>query len=60
MKAQIIKKFGDPSVFELTEIPKPELKPLIDKNSFNLKTAGDAHALLESGKAQGKIVISYM
>jgi NADPH2:quinone reductase len=27
MKAQVIKKFGDPSVFELVEIPKPELKP---------------------------------
>jgi len=27
MKAQIIKKFGDPSVFELVDIPKPMLKP---------------------------------
>jgi NADPH2:quinone reductase len=27
MKAQIIKKFGDPSVFELIDIPKPVLKP---------------------------------
>lgn len=27
MKAQTIKKFGDPSVFELAELPKPELKP---------------------------------
>jgi NADPH:quinone reductase len=27
MKAQIIKQFGDPSVFELTDIPKPALKP---------------------------------
>lgn len=27
MKAQIIKKFGDPSVFELVDIPMPTLKP---------------------------------
>lgn len=27
MKAQVIKKFGDPSVFEYSEVPKPTLKP---------------------------------
>jgi NADPH:quinone reductase len=27
MKAQIIKKFGDPSVFEIAEVPKPEVIP---------------------------------
>lgn len=27
MKAQVIKEFGDPSVFELVDIPKPMLKP---------------------------------
>src|ERR1700722_11435107 len=27
MKAQVIKKFGDPSVFELAEIEKPALNP---------------------------------
>ncbi|WHY88604.1 zinc-dependent alcohol dehydrogenase family protein [Neobacillus novalis] len=27
MKAQVIKKFGDPSVFELAEVPKPEVIP---------------------------------
>lgn len=27
MKAQVINSFGPPSVFELAEIPKPELKP---------------------------------
>jgi len=26
MKVQLIKKFGDPSVFELSKIPKPDLK----------------------------------
>lgn len=26
MKAQVINKFGDPSVFELVDIPKPTLK----------------------------------
>ncbi|QCJ41111.1 quinone oxidoreductase [Bacillus sp. S3] len=27
MKAQVIKKFGDPSVFEMAEVPKPEAIP---------------------------------
>lgn len=27
MKAQVIKQFGDPSVFELADVPKPALKP---------------------------------
>lgn len=27
MKAQVIKQFGDPSVFELVDVPKPMLKP---------------------------------
>src|SRR5436190_23476161 len=27
MKAQVINKFGDPSVFELVDVPKPMLKP---------------------------------
>ena len=27
MKAQVIKKFGDPSVFERVDVPKPMLKP---------------------------------
>ncbi|ETI69390.1 zinc-dependent alcohol dehydrogenase family protein [Neobacillus vireti] len=27
MKAQVIKKFGDPSVFEIAEVPKPEVIP---------------------------------
>lgn len=27
MKAQVIRQFGDQSVFELTEIPKPKIKP---------------------------------
>jgi len=27
MKTQLINQFGDPSVFELSEIPKPDLKP---------------------------------
>lgn len=27
MKAQVIKKFGDPSVFEFAEVPKPEVIP---------------------------------
>lgn len=39
-------------------VDEGKLKPLIDSNHFNLKSAPEAHALLESGKAQGKVVIS--
>lgn len=35
-----------------------KLKPLIDPHQFTLDNSSDAHALLESGKAQGKVVIS--
>lgn len=35
-----------------------KLKPLIDPHQFTLETVQDAHAFLESGKAQGKVVIS--
>ncbi|MFV0513803.1 MAG: zinc-dependent alcohol dehydrogenase family protein [Jhaorihella sp.] len=34
-----------------------ELKPLIDDHSFTLEQAGKAHALLDSGKMRGKIVV---
>ena len=39
-------------------VDKGKLKPLIDPHRFTLETASDAHALLESGKAHGKVVIS--
>jgi NADPH2:quinone reductase len=39
-------------------VDEGKLKPLIDSHQFTLATVKDAHALLESGKAQGKIVIS--
>jgi NADPH2:quinone reductase len=46
----------------LSEIAKivdeGKLKPLIDPHQFTLDTVGDAHALLESGNAQGKVVLS--
>ena len=35
-----------------------KLKPLIDPNNFTLLSIADAHAHLESGKAQGKVVIT--
>lgn len=38
-------------------VDEGKLRPLIDAHSFTLATAADAHRLLESGKAQGKIVI---
>ncbi len=46
----------------LSEISKivdeGKLKPLIDSRKFTLETVSDAHALLESGKARGKVVLS--
>lgn len=35
-----------------------QLKPLIDSHSFNLATISDAHTLLESGNAKGKVVVT--
>jgi len=35
-----------------------QLKPLIDPNQFTLSDIAKAHTLLESGKAQGKIVLT--
>lgn len=35
-----------------------KLRPLVDPHQFRLETVADAHALLESGKAKGKIVLS--
>jgi NADPH2:quinone reductase len=35
-----------------------KLKPLIDPHPFTLASVSDAHALLESGKAHGKVVVS--
>jgi NADPH:quinone reductase len=34
-----------------------ELVPLVDERRFTLETAMDAHALVESGKALGKVVV---
>lgn len=34
-----------------------KLVPLVDQRSFTLETAMDAHALVESGKALGKVVV---
>ncbi len=46
----------------LTELAKVveqgKLKVLLDKNQFTLDTVSNAHALLESGKARGKVGIS--
>jgi NADPH2:quinone reductase len=46
----------------LSEIAKivdeGKLKPMIDSHKFTLETISEAHALLESGKAQGKVVLS--
>lgn len=43
-------------ITELVDTGK--LKPLIDEHVFTFDDAGKAHALLESGKALGKIVIN--
>lgn len=39
-------------------VDQGKLKPLIDPNTFTLETISEAHAFLESGKAQGKVVIN--
>lgn len=39
-------------------VDQGKLKPLIDPRQFDLKTVNDAHALLESGRARGKVVLS--
>lgn len=41
-----------------TIVDQKKLKPLIDSHQFSLETAPDAHALLESGQAVGKVVIN--
>lgn len=38
-------------------VDEGKLKPLIDTHRFTLDTVRDAHTLLESGKANGKVVI---
>jgi NADPH2:quinone reductase len=38
-------------------IDEGKLKPLIDKHQFSFDQVGEAHALLESGKARGKVVL---
>jgi NADPH:quinone reductase len=39
-------------------VDEGKLKPLIDPHQFTLETISDAHTLLESGKAQGKVVVA--
>ncbi len=41
-----------------TLVDAGKLRPLIDDNKFNLQNVSQAHALLEAGKAKGKVVIS--
>ncbi len=38
-------------------VDQGKLKPLVDTRQFTLETVGDTHALLESGKARGKVGI---
>ncbi len=39
-------------------VDERKLKPLIDPHQFTLGTIVDAHVLLESGRAKGKVVVS--
>lgn len=39
-------------------VDEGKLNPLIDSHQFTLESVSDAHTFLESGKAQGKVVIS--
>lgn len=41
-------------------VDEGKLKPLIDPRRFTLETVDQAHALLESGKARGKIVLTFL
>ncbi len=41
-------------------VDEGKLKPMIDSHKFTLETISEAHALLESGKAQGKVVLSML
>lgn len=38
-------------------VEQGDLKPLVDERIFTLETISDAHALLESGQAKGKVVV---
>jgi NADPH:quinone reductase-like Zn-dependent oxidoreductase len=40
-----------------TLVEAGKLKPLVDERRFTLETAMEAHALVESGKALGKVVV---
>jgi len=57
MEAQVIKQTGDPSVIA-TIVDEGALKPRLDPHSFTLEQVSDAHTLLETGQARGKIVIA--
>lgn len=48
---QILSKIAD-------IVDEGKLKPLIDARQFTLETVAQAHELLESGQAQGKVVLS--
>lgn len=39
-------------------VDEGKLKPLIDPHIFSLSTVHEAHALLESGKAKGKVIVA--
>lgn len=39
------------------QVDAGELRPLLDPHAFNLASAAEAHSLLDSGKARGKIVV---
>jgi len=41
-----------------TIVDEGKLKPQLDAHQFNLETVAEAHELLESGQAQGKVVLS--
>lgn len=38
-------------------VDEGKLRPIVDPHQFTLSTVQDAHALLESGKAHGKVVV---
>lgn len=41
----------------MTRLPRRRVTPLVDERRFTLETAMEAHALVESGKGLGKVVV---
>ncbi|MDR3477006.1 MAG: hypothetical protein P4M14_03115 [Gammaproteobacteria bacterium] len=65
MEAYVINEFGAHDIFELMDLPIPEINAeeklsiLIDRNVFKIHEISDAHLLAESGKNIGKVCLEW-